>query len=50
MKLPLGAIAIVKPQTPVQLVNGSEREAIVLIVGAPATIDDAEYLPDASLA
>jgi hypothetical protein len=30
----------------VQLVNGSEEEAIALIVGAPAKISDAEYLPD----
>jgi quercetin dioxygenase-like cupin family protein len=48
VELPKGAIAIVKPRTPVQLVNDSDREAIVLIVGAPPTIDDAEYFPDAS--
>jgi uncharacterized cupin superfamily protein len=44
--LPRGALALVKPQTPVQLVNSGDAEAVVLIVGAPATISDAEYLPD----
>jgi len=48
VELPQGAIAIVKPQTPVQLMNGTDTEALVLIIGAPPTIADAEYLPDIS--
>ena len=47
IELPRGSLAIVKPQTPVQLANSGEQDAVVLIVGSPATIDDAEYLPDA---
>jgi uncharacterized cupin superfamily protein len=47
VNLPRGAIAIVEAHTPLQLVNLSETDAIVLIVGSPATIGDAEYLPDA---
>jgi uncharacterized cupin superfamily protein len=46
--LPRGALALVKPKTPVQLVNSGDEEAVVLIVGAPATISDAEYLPDST--
>jgi uncharacterized cupin superfamily protein len=46
VELPTRAIAIVRPHTPVQLVNQSEADAIVLIVGAPATVGDAEYLAD----
>jgi len=38
----------VKPQTAVQLANGGDEDAIVLVVGAPATIGDAEYLPGAA--
>ena len=45
VELPRGSLALVKPQTPVQLTNGGDEDAIVLIVGAPATIGDAEYLP-----
>jgi hypothetical protein len=50
VELPRGSLALVKPQTPVQLANGGEEDAIVLIVGAPATIGDAEYLPDSTFA
>ena len=46
VQLPRGAIAIVTPHTPVQLVNGGDTEATILIVGAPPTTGDAEYLPD----
>jgi mannose-6-phosphate isomerase-like protein (cupin superfamily) len=42
------AIAIVAPGTPVQLANHGGADAIVLVVGAPPTIGDAEYLPDAA--
>ena len=47
-ELPQGSIAIVKPRTPVQLANNGGSAATVLIVGAPATVGDAEYLLDAS--
>jgi uncharacterized cupin superfamily protein len=46
--LPRGSLALVRPQTPVQLANSGEHDAVVLIVGSPATIGDAEYLPDAT--
>jgi uncharacterized cupin superfamily protein len=49
VELPSGAIAIVRPGTPVQLANFSHADTVVLIVGAPATVGDAEYLPDAAL-
>jgi succinate dehydrogenase/fumarate reductase flavoprotein subunit len=49
VELPTGAIALVKPHTPVQLANHGDADAIVLIVGAPPTVGDAEYLPDAGL-
>ncbi len=45
--LPPGAIAIVKPHTAVQLANQSDADAVVLILGAPPTTADADYLPDA---
>ena len=45
VELPRGAIAIVRPRTPVQLANLSDAEAVVLIVGAPPTVGDAEYSP-----
>jgi mannose-6-phosphate isomerase-like protein (cupin superfamily) len=47
VELPRGSLALVRPQTPVQLANVGEHDAVVLIVGSPATIGDAEYLPDA---
>ena len=47
-ELPQGSIAIVEPKTPVQLANNGGSAATVLIVGAPATVGDAEYLPDAA--
>jgi uncharacterized cupin superfamily protein len=48
VEFPRGAIAIVKPHTAVQLATQSDVDAIVLIVGAPPTTGDADYLPDAS--
>jgi uncharacterized cupin superfamily protein len=44
VELPQGALAIVKAQTPVQLANESVGDAVVLILGAPPTVGDAEYL------
>jgi quercetin dioxygenase-like cupin family protein len=46
VELPQGAIAIVEPQTPLQLANDGDADCIVLIVGAPPTVGDAEYLSD----
>lgn len=48
VELAQGAIAIVKPRTPVQLVNLGDADATVLVIGAPPTIADAEYLADAA--
>jgi hemoglobin len=45
VELPRGAIAIVRPGTPVQLANLGTSDATTLIVGAPPTVGDAEYLP-----
>jgi len=44
VELPRGSLALAPPQTPVQLANTSDQDAVVLIVGSPATIGDAEYL------
>jgi quercetin dioxygenase-like cupin family protein len=44
VELPPGAIAIVEPGTPLQLANGGDTDCIVLVVGAPPTVGDAEYL------
>jgi mannose-6-phosphate isomerase-like protein (cupin superfamily) len=46
VELMRGAIAIVRPRTPVQLANLGDADAVVLIVGAPPTVGDAEYLLD----
>jgi len=47
VEVPRCAIAIVRAGTPVQLANLGASDATVLIVGAPPTTGDAEYLPDA---
>jgi quercetin dioxygenase-like cupin family protein len=44
VELTPGSIALVKPGTPVQLANDGGEDAVVLIVGAPPTVGDAEYL------
>ena len=44
VELTTGSIALVKPGTPIQLANDGAEDAVVLIVGAPPTIGDAEYL------
>ena len=44
VELTPGSVALVKPGTPVQLANDGTEDAVVLIVGAPPTVGDAEYL------
>ena len=44
--LPRGSIAVVPTDTPLQLRNESEDEALVLIVGAPPVAGQAAYLPE----
>jgi quercetin dioxygenase-like cupin family protein len=44
LELTRGSLALVKPGTPVQLGNDGAEDAVVLIVGAPPTVGDAEYL------
>jgi len=43
--LPQGSITVVEPQTPLQVRNDSDEDAIVLIVGAPPEEGQVEYLP-----
>jgi quercetin dioxygenase-like cupin family protein len=45
VELPPGSIAIVAPETALQVLNESDDEAVVLIVGAPPVEGEAEYLP-----
>jgi uncharacterized cupin superfamily protein len=47
VQLPQGSVIVVEPQTAVQLANQDGQDAVVLIVGAPPTQGEAEYLPDA---
>ena len=47
VELSQGSVAVVEPQTAVQLANEGDEETIVLIVGAPPVQGEAEYLPDA---
>lgn len=44
--LACGSVAIVQPGTPLQVRNASDRDTIVLIVGAPPVSGEADYLPD----
>jgi hypothetical protein len=46
VELPRGSVTVVRPHTPLQLVNDGSDEAIVLIVGAPPEQGEVEYLPD----
>jgi uncharacterized cupin superfamily protein len=46
--VPAGSVVAVAVGTPVQLVNEGDEDSLVLIVGAPPTLDPAEYLPDVS--
>jgi quercetin dioxygenase-like cupin family protein len=47
VELPSGSVAVVEPGTAIQVLNESDGEATVLIVGAPPVEGDADYLPDA---
>ena len=43
--LPSGSVAVVAPHTPLQLLNDRAEGTVVLIVGAPPVMGQAEYLP-----
>lgn len=45
--LPSGSVAVVEPGTGIQVLNESDAETTVLIVGTPPVSGDADYLPDA---
>jgi mannose-6-phosphate isomerase-like protein (cupin superfamily) len=47
VELAAGSVVIIEPETPVQLRNDSDDDAVVLAVGAPPETGRAEYLPDA---
>jgi uncharacterized cupin superfamily protein len=47
VELPAGSIAVVEADTPLQVLNESDAETTVLIVGAPPVSGEADYLPDA---
>ena len=47
VEVPAGSVVVVPAGTPVQLVNEGDEDSLVLIVGAPASTEPAEYLPDA---
>ena len=47
VELPCGTVAVVETGTAQQMVNESDAEAVVLIVGAPPEQGHAEHLPDA---
>jgi quercetin dioxygenase-like cupin family protein len=45
-ELSRGSIAVVEPETAIQVRNEGAQEAVVLIVGAPPETGQADYLPD----
>jgi uncharacterized cupin superfamily protein len=47
VELPAGSIAVVEAGTPLQVLNESDAETTILIVGAPPVSGEADYLPDA---
>ena len=47
VELPSGSVAVVEPGTGIQVLNESDAEATILIVGAPPVTGEADYLPDA---
>ena len=47
VELPVGSMAVVQPRTAIQVLNQSDAEATLLIVGAPPEVGQSEYLPDA---
>jgi mannose-6-phosphate isomerase-like protein (cupin superfamily) len=46
VELPAGSIAVVEPGTPLQVLNESDAELTILIVGAPPVTGEADYFPD----
>ena len=46
VELPAGSVVAVEPGTPLQVLNESEAEMTILIVGAPPVTGEADYLPD----
>ena len=47
VELPAGSMVVVEPGTPLQVLNESDAEMTILIVGAPPVTGEADYLPDA---
>jgi uncharacterized cupin superfamily protein len=47
VELPAGSIVAVEPETALQVLNDGDVATTVLIVGAPATTGQADYLPEA---
>jgi mannose-6-phosphate isomerase-like protein (cupin superfamily) len=47
VELLAGSVVVVEPGTPLQVLNESDSEATILIVGAPPVTGEADYLPDA---
>jgi uncharacterized cupin superfamily protein len=47
VELPAGSVVAVEPGTPLQVLNESDAEMTILIVGAPPVAGEADYLPDA---
>jgi uncharacterized cupin superfamily protein len=45
IELPAGSVAVVEPGTAIQVLNESDGEATILIVGAPPVAGEADYLP-----
>jgi mannose-6-phosphate isomerase-like protein (cupin superfamily) len=46
VELPAGSVVAVEPGTPLQVLNESEAQMTILIVGAPPVTGEADYLPD----
>ncbi len=46
VSLPPGSVAIVEPETVLQLRNESEAEAVVLAIGAPPEVGQSQHFPD----
>ena len=46
VEVPPGSVIVLPVGTAVQVVNEGDEESLVLIVGAPATEEAGEYLPD----
>jgi quercetin dioxygenase-like cupin family protein len=47
VELPAGSVVAVEPGTPLQVLNETDAEMTILIVGAPPVAGEADYLPDA---